>query len=61
MSDPRRSIPSVDVLLEQEPFGSLLSAYPRARVVEGLRSVIADVRERLEQLAAPFCHQSDGE
>ena len=47
MSDPRRSIPSVDVLLEQEPFASLLSAYPRARVVEGLRSVIADVRERV--------------
>jgi L-seryl-tRNA(Ser) seleniumtransferase len=47
MSDPRRSIPSVDVLLEQEPFTGLLAAYPRARVVEAVRSVVADVRERV--------------
>lgn len=47
MSDPRRSIPSVDALLEQEPFAAVLAAYARARVVEALRSVISDVRERV--------------
>ena len=48
MSDPRRSIPSVDVLLEEESFAALLGAYPRARAVEALRSVIADVREQVK-------------
>ena len=47
MSDPRRFIPSVDLLLEEESFAALLRAYPRARVVEALRSVIADVREQV--------------
>ena len=48
MTDPRRSIPSVDVLLEEESFAALLAAYPRARVLEALRSVIADVREQVK-------------
>jgi L-seryl-tRNA(Ser) seleniumtransferase len=47
MSDPRRSIPSVDALLEQQPFTAVLSTYARARVVAALRSVISDVRERV--------------
>lgn len=47
MSDPRRSIPSVDELLATEAFQDVLAAYPRARVVKGLRSVIDDVRQRV--------------
>ena len=47
MSDPRRSIPSVDVLLDQDAFAGLLAVYSSARVVEALRSVIAEVRERV--------------
>ena len=44
---PGGSFPSVDLLLEEESFAALLRAYPRARVVEALRSVIADVREQV--------------
>ena len=65
MSDPRRSIPSVDVLLEEESFAGLLAAYPRARVVDAVRSVIADVRERVssgvevEGIDAPATYASE--
>ena len=37
MSDPRRSIPSVDSLLASAEFGPLLQRYPRSRVVEAAR------------------------
>ena len=44
MSDPRRSIPAVDALLDSPDFGDLLARYPRRRVVEATRGVLETVR-----------------
>jgi L-seryl-tRNA(Ser) seleniumtransferase len=47
MSDARRRIPGVDVLLASEPFARLLGDHPRARIVQAAREVIERVREDL--------------
>jgi L-seryl-tRNA(Ser) seleniumtransferase len=47
MSDVRRRIPGVDVLLASEPFARLLGDHPRARIVQAARDVIERVREDL--------------
>ena len=49
MTDPRRLIPSVDALLGDEAFQSILDARPRGRVTRALRSVIDEVRAILGQ------------
>jgi L-seryl-tRNA(Ser) seleniumtransferase len=48
MNDPRRRIPSVDALLDSTAFEAVLALAPRARVVEALREVQAEVRTALE-------------
>ncbi|MBM4182891.1 MAG: L-seryl-tRNA(Sec) selenium transferase [Gemmatimonadetes bacterium] len=45
MSDPRRTIPSVDSLLASPDFAPLLARYPRGRVLEAARGAVAEVRE----------------
>ena len=47
MSDPRRSIPGVDALLETEAFVRLLERKGRPRVVKALRDVQDELRDRL--------------
>lgn len=42
--DPRRRLPKVDVLLAAPEFAPLLDQYPRRRVVEALRRVLAEAR-----------------
>ena len=49
MSDPRRSIPSVDSLLASHEFGPLLQRYPRTRVVEAARAAIGEARSLVER------------
>jgi L-seryl-tRNA(Ser) seleniumtransferase len=44
MTDPRRSIPSLEKLLESPAAESLLAEYPRSRVVDALRSAVDEVR-----------------
>ncbi len=44
--DARRWLPKVDALLGAPEFAFLLEAYPRARVVEALRVVLAEARSR---------------
>jgi len=47
MTDPRRYLPGVDVLLASQAFRPLLAHHPRGRVVEALRDVLVSVREEL--------------
>ena len=47
MTDPRRRIPSVDALLESAAFEPVLALASRARVVEALRDVQAELRDAL--------------
>ncbi len=47
MSDPRRSLPGVDVLLASEAFRPLLRAHPRRRVVEAVREALEEARGEL--------------
>ena len=47
VSDPRRSIPSVDRLLETSPFLALQERFSRERVTGRLREELERVRERL--------------
>ena len=67
MSDPRRSIPSVDSLLASAEFGPLLQRYPRSRVVEAARGSIGEVRALVERghagadVASPSLYARDAE
>jgi L-seryl-tRNA(Ser) seleniumtransferase len=47
MTDPRRHLPGVDVLLASPPFQQLLADHPRGRVVEAVRDVLVTVREEI--------------
>jgi L-seryl-tRNA(Ser) seleniumtransferase len=47
VTDPRRNLPGVDVLLASQAFSSLLVDHPRARVVDGLRQTLVEVRSGL--------------
>jgi L-seryl-tRNA(Ser) seleniumtransferase len=49
VTDPRRRIPGVDVLLGDPSFRPVLEGSPRGRVVSILRDVLAAVRERLAE------------
>jgi L-seryl-tRNA(Ser) seleniumtransferase len=49
MSDARRLLPGVDLLLASDPFRELLQCHPRARVVDAAREVLARVRDELGQ------------
>jgi L-seryl-tRNA(Ser) seleniumtransferase len=46
MTDPRRRIPAIDTLLATTEFAQLAARAGRTRVVEALRAVQADVRQR---------------
>ncbi len=45
MTDPRRALPSVSALLEQEPIRALLDSAPRSLVVGAVRRVVAATRD----------------
>jgi L-seryl-tRNA(Ser) seleniumtransferase len=47
MTDARRLLPGVDVLLASAPFQGLLERNPRARVVDAAREVLARIRVQL--------------
>jgi L-seryl-tRNA(Ser) seleniumtransferase len=47
MSDVRRHLPGVDVLLASTSFQELLQSHPRRRVVDAAREVLARVRDEL--------------
>ncbi len=47
MDEPRRRIPSVDVLLQSDAFADLLAARPRSLVVRALRRVLDGIRTEL--------------
>jgi L-seryl-tRNA(Ser) seleniumtransferase len=47
MSDPRRGLPGVDVLLASPAFQVLLQEHPRGRVTDAVREVLAGVRRTL--------------
>jgi len=47
MTDPRRHLPGLDVLLASPPFQPLLDVHPRGRVVEALREVLSVIREEI--------------
>jgi L-seryl-tRNA(Ser) seleniumtransferase len=49
MTDARRLLPGVDVLLASAPFQGLLGRNPRARVVDAAREVLAGIREELAE------------
>ncbi|MGH7657021.1 MAG: L-seryl-tRNA(Sec) selenium transferase [Gemmatimonadales bacterium] len=68
MTDPRRDLPAVDRLLELTPVAELMEVHPRSLVVAAVRAAIlsvrggrqdppedwvAEVRERVRQLARP--------
>jgi len=53
VNDPRRSIPSVDALLEAPAFETLLGAYARDRVVVATREAVHHVREAIGSGQAP--------
>jgi L-seryl-tRNA(Ser) seleniumtransferase len=44
MTDPRRDLPSINVLLESEPVKALLALHPRRVVVDAVRSAVDQVR-----------------
>jgi L-seryl-tRNA(Ser) seleniumtransferase len=46
MTDPRRRIPAIDTLLSSSEFASLVARAGRARVLETLRGIQAEVRQR---------------
>jgi len=47
MTDPRRRLPGVDVLLASDPFQEFLEAHPRGRVVDAAREVLVRIREEI--------------
>jgi len=47
MTDPRRHLPGVDVLLASPVFKQLLKDHPRSRVVGAVRDVLVAVREEM--------------
>jgi L-seryl-tRNA(Ser) seleniumtransferase len=47
MSDARRRLPGVDVLLASSAFQDLLQRYPRTRVVDAARETLALIREEV--------------
>jgi L-seryl-tRNA(Ser) seleniumtransferase len=49
MSDPRRHLPGVDVLLASDAFRELLDRFPRSRVVDAARRALEEARNRLRQ------------
>jgi len=49
MTDARRLLPGVDVLLASAPFHELLERNPRARVVDAAREVLARIRVQLAE------------
>jgi L-seryl-tRNA(Ser) seleniumtransferase len=51
MSDPRRGLPGVDVLLASPAFQRLLQEHPRRRVTDAVREVLAEVRRTLAESA----------
>lgn len=51
MSDPRRGLPGVDVLLASPAFQGLLQEHPRGRVTDAVREVLQDVRKTLAESA----------
>ena len=53
MSDPRRSIPALDVLLASPAFQELLGRYPRERVVKAARSAVDEARAALTEGGRP--------
>jgi L-seryl-tRNA(Ser) seleniumtransferase len=53
MTDPRRSIPPVDALLESPALEGLLRSYPRTRVLVGVRSAVERVRAAIAEGSAP--------
>jgi L-seryl-tRNA(Ser) seleniumtransferase len=44
VSDARRALPAVGVILEQEGVRDLLASYPRTLVTDAIRAIIADAR-----------------
>jgi L-seryl-tRNA(Ser) seleniumtransferase len=46
MSDPRRSLPSVDAALRDPAIAGLVGRHPRAQVVDAVRDALADRRAR---------------
>jgi L-seryl-tRNA(Ser) seleniumtransferase len=44
MTDPRRTLPGVDVLLASAAFEPVLARFPRGRVVDAVRDVLAEIR-----------------
>jgi len=60
MTDPRRHLPGVDVLLASKPMAPLLEAFPRGRVVAALRNVLVQTREDMASRdAAPIPPAND--
>ncbi len=53
MSDARRRIPSLERLLESEPFGAILETHPRGLVVQQLRTELDRVRRELAEGLGP--------
>ncbi len=51
MSDPRRQLPGVDVLLTSPSFQPLLDRFPRSRVVESTRKVLEGLRTEVAREA----------
>lgn len=47
MSDPRRTLPGVDVLLDAPEVAPLLAVHPRARVLRAARELLESVREAI--------------
>ena len=46
MSDPRRSLPSVDAALSDPAIAGLVGRHPRAQVVDAVREALAERRAR---------------
>ena len=61
MSDARRRIPSLEVLLESEVFLGLLEAHPRGLVVQHLRTEVDRVRRELGDGGDPGVLEGDVE
>lgn len=52
-NDPRRNLPSVTVLLEEEKIQALIAAFSRPVVLDGIRDVLAGLRSRAAGDQAP--------
>ena len=61
VGDARRLIPSVERLLESEPFVAILGANPRGLVVEHLRTEVDRVRREVGEYGDPGAHKGDVE